>query len=169
MFPLFASFPASPSVVCPYESHSYATIVRGDMTHLTTAPPDIPNTSIPLKRFVKYSSIRSSKSPCGHMGGEGVTPWEKKTLCWGHVTRQAGGLVLELCVALIGREREEEKSEAVGGLQNVHIQHQWTGHINLTEGDIINDMSPFILGPLVSLLYLKQPTWMQTIEIKIDI
>lgn len=28
--------------VCPCDSHSNATIVLGDLTHLTTAPPDIP-------------------------------------------------------------------------------------------------------------------------------
>lgn len=47
--------------------------------------------------------------------------------------RQAGGLVLELWGALIGREREEneEDSKAVGCLYNIHIQYQRTGHIKL--------------------------------------
>lgn len=47
--------------------------------------------------------------------------------------RQAGGLVLELWVALIGREgeEEEEESKAVGCLYDLHIQYQWTGYINL--------------------------------------
>lgn len=43
--------------------------------------------------------------------------------------RRAGGLVLELRVALIGREGEEEEdSKAVRGLYNLHIQYQKTGH-----------------------------------------
>lgn len=52
--------PPSPPV-SQYDSHRNTSIVCGDLTHLTKAPPTtFLNTSIPVKFFVTYPPVRSS-------------------------------------------------------------------------------------------------------------
>lgn len=99
--------PPSPPV-SQYDSHRNTSIVCGDLTHLTKAPPmTFLNTSIPVKFFVTYPSIRSSIHSANRPGrqAEWGLHYKKTTMCWGHMTRRSGSLVF-LTVGCTDRQGE---------------------------------------------------------------
>lgn len=123
---------ASPSPVCPYNSHSNATIVWRDLTHLTEAPPDIPKHIHSSKVFC---DIFIHPFICSTVRRE-ATPWET-TACWGHVTRRSGRQValnpfLELWIALMTVRDETEEEEGWGStIQLTYSIYRGTGHVSL--------------------------------------
>lgn len=99
--------PPSPPV-SQYDSHRNTSIVCGDLTHLTKAPPmTFLNTSIPVKFFCDISVhpfIHSFSQPSRQTGRVGLH-YKKTTMCWGHMTRRSGSLVF-LTVGCTDRQGE---------------------------------------------------------------
>lgn len=121
--------------VCAYDSQSNATIVSGDLTHLTTVPPAFPNAFIPVKCFVIYSSIRSSIHSSNRPSRQRwATLWET-TECWGQACRWP-------CPWTVGWT--DRKGGGLIHWYSLNIQYPWSGYIKLLKRQQVKDHIPFI-------------------------
>lgn len=143
-----ASPPSPPCL--PHDSHRNATIVWRDLTHLTTAPPNIPKhihftkvfCDIVIHPFI-HLTVQADRA--------GATPLETTT-CRGHVTRQLGRQVaLSLNCGLhwqagIGRRKRRARLWAAY-LLTYTVPN---GVHKTVEDDMLNGMCLFILCSTVS-------------------
>lgn len=115
--PIYLCFPSFPSMSAPRLPQKCHYCVKG---------PDLFNHGSPQHSqthpfhssvlWYSHPSIHSSNSPGRQSGGYTIRNNNVQGSC-DQAVRQAGGLVLELWVALTGRDREEEEeSKAVGCL-----------------------------------------------------